>query len=83
MIIVDPIRDRGVIKWQSAMLLPEHVKKSNDFYQEAYKIRKPILDEQELSEMDVLVREAMEFNIPLHFIIFEDGELLEKSHCTI
>ena len=27
--------------------------------------------------MDVLVREAMEFNIPLHFIIFEDGELLE------
>ena len=71
---MDPIRDRGVIKWQSAMLLPEHVKELKNFYQEVYKVQKPILDAQQLSEMDILVREAMEFNTPLHFTFFEDGE---------
>lgn len=73
---MDPIRDRGVVKWQSAMLLPEHIKKLKDFYQEVYKVQKPILDEQQLSELDVLVRDAMEYNAPLHFTFFEDGELI-------
>lgn len=77
MIIVDCIRDRGIIKWQSAMLLPEHVQKLNDFYQEIFKLQKPTLDEEKLSKMDVLMREAIEFNTPLHFTVFEDDELLE------
>lgn len=74
---MDPIRDRGIIKWQSAMLLPEHIKKLREFYREAYKVQKTLLDEQELSELDNLAREAMEFNIPLHFTYYEDGELLK------
>ncbi len=72
---MDPIHDRGVIKWQSAMLLPEHIKKLKQFHQEVYKIQKPVLDEQELSEMDLLVGEAMEFNTLLQFTFWEDGEL--------
>ncbi len=34
-VVMDPIRDRGVIKWQSAMLLPEHIRKLREFYREA------------------------------------------------
>lgn len=76
---MDPIRDRGVIKWQSAMLLPEHIKKLKDFYQEVYKVQKPILDEQQLFEFNVLIRDAMEYNTPLHFTFLENGELIKLT----
>jgi YolD-like protein len=71
------IRDRGTIKWTSLML-PEHVKLLRQYLNEDYyNIPEPILDEQQLEEINSLILEAMELNIPLSFTIFKDKRLKE------
>jgi hypothetical protein len=69
------IRDRGNIKWTS-MMLPEHVKELRRYInEEYYDVPEPSFDEQ-LEEMNELILEAMEYNIPLTFIIYKNRRLI-------
>jgi YolD-like protein len=64
------IRDRGSIKWTSLML-PEHVRELRRYInEEYYDIPEPSIDEQQMEEMNELILEAMEYNFPLTFIIY-------------
>jgi hypothetical protein len=70
------IRDRGNIKW-SSLMLPEHVKELRRYINEKYyDIPEPSIDEQQLEEMNKLILEAMEYNIPLTFIIYKNRRLI-------
>lgn len=66
------IRDRGTIKW-TAMMLPEHVQNLKEILVDENKIEKTELDEQTIIEFELIICEAMEFNKPLLFEVFENG----------
>lgn len=71
------IRDRGTKKWTSLML-PEHVKQLRDFFEdEYYKVDKPVLDEQQLEEMNEKIQEAMEYQSLLKFTYYKNGHMKE------
>jgi YolD-like protein len=71
------IRDRGNIKWTSLML-PEHVKELRKYiYDDYYDIPEPTLDDQQLEEINSLILEAMELNIPLSFTVYKNKRLKE------
>ncbi|KIL45194.1 YolD-like family protein [Jeotgalibacillus soli] len=53
------IKDRGNIKWQSAMMLPEYVKLLDKARMDYEKIEKPIIDEQMMQEIEMNIHEAM------------------------
>ncbi|HZG70377.1 MAG TPA: YolD-like family protein [Chondromyces sp.] len=66
------IRDRGNIKWTSIML-PEHVQALKEALIDQEKIPKPILDEQEIQEIEMLILEGMEFDCQLAYTIYHNG----------
>jgi hypothetical protein len=55
------IRDRGNIKW-TAMMLPEHVAMLRELKMNEDNKSKPLIDEQQLEEMNDLIRFAIETN---------------------
>ncbi|MCA1030629.1 YolD-like family protein [Bacillus timonensis] len=64
------IRDRGNIKW-TAMMLPEHVKLLRDWANEDSFEQMPVLDEQQLEEMNGVLGEAMEGGTELAITHYE------------
>ncbi|MFS0763931.1 YolD-like family protein [Peribacillus phoenicis] len=67
------IKDRGKLKWQPALMLPEYVKLLNDVNKDYYRQVKPILDEYQLEEFENKIHTAMEFASPVKFTVWEDG----------
>ncbi|KQU25884.1 hypothetical protein ASG65_14875 [Bacillus sp. Leaf13] len=67
------LKDRGNIKWQSSMFLPEHVKLLKDLNKDYYRQVKPILDEYQLEEFENKIHTAMELSSTVKFTVFEDG----------
>ena len=66
------IRDRGNIKW-TAIMLPEHVAAVKQELINLEKVKQPILDEDRLTEIEMLIHEAMEYNLQLEFKLFKKG----------
>lgn len=66
------IKDRGTMKW-TAMMLPEHVQSLKNALVDEDRVKQPLLDEQEIAEIELLILEAMEFNTPLTFKVFNSG----------
>ncbi|WP_425466284.1 YolD-like family protein [Niallia taxi] len=66
------IRDRGNIKW-TAIMLPEHVAAVKQEVINLEKVKQPILDEDRLTEIEMLIHEAMEYNLLLEFKLFKKG----------
>lgn len=66
------LRDRGNIKW-TAMMLPEHVHMVKQYIADQNKVAKPTLDEQEWYEIEIAVKEALEFNLSLEFTYWRNG----------
>ena len=66
------MKDRGSKKW-TAMMLPEHVGMVKDLWMEDEKTGKPVLDEQQLQEIDEKLHTAMEYRLPLIFTLWRDG----------
>ncbi len=66
------IRDRGNIKW-TAILLPEHVAAVKQELINLEKVNQPILDEDRLTEIEMLIHEEMEYNLQLEFKLFKKG----------
>ena len=75
------IKDRGIIKW-TAMMLPEHVQSLKNLLVDEEKIQKPILDEQEIEEIETIIREAMDRNQHLIFQIYDNGFMTYISGTT-
>lgn len=66
------IRDRGNKKW-TALMLPEHVAAVKQEVINLNKVEQPILDEDRLTEIEMLIHEAMEYNLILKFSVFKNG----------
>ncbi|MGE8081432.1 YolD-like family protein [Peribacillus loiseleuriae] len=66
------IKDRSTIKW-TALMLPEHVQSLKDALIDEERVKQPLLDEQESSEIEILICEAMEFNTPITFKVYNNG----------
>ncbi|WP_108672548.1 YolD-like family protein [Peribacillus acanthi] len=67
------IRDRGKIKWGSSFFLPEHTKMLRDLKSDYYKIKKPILDDYQIEEIESKICLAMEFNHSIKITTWEGG----------
>ncbi|WMX58110.1 YolD-like family protein [Peribacillus sp. R9-11] len=67
------IKDRGKLKWQPAMMLPEYVKLLNAVNKDYYRQQKPALDEYQLEEFENKIHAAMEFSSTIKFTVWEDG----------
>jgi YolD-like protein len=72
--VITLIHDRGLKKWHAALLLPEHVKLHREWQNEMNYQKKPELDEQKFEEMDQLILEAMEYNLPINITYFSDHQ---------
>ncbi|MDM5339676.1 YolD-like family protein [Fictibacillus enclensis] len=68
------LKDRGGIKWTSLML-PEHVKALREFDWDITKIERPVLDEQQLEEMNETICAAMEFNNSIKIEYYKSGRI--------
>jgi len=65
-------RDRGDIKWNSAMMLPEYAKLLREAKEEYERDSKPILDEQQIEENEQSILQAMEYSLLANFVFFEN-----------
>lgn len=65
------IRDRGRIKWTSLML-PEHVQRLRDTWEEFEREDKPIIDHFTLNENEERIHYAMEYNLSIIFKVWRD-----------
>ncbi|MEX3715775.1 YolD-like family protein [Cytobacillus horneckiae] len=74
------IRDRGKMKWQSAFFMPEHVKMLNDIQIDASKTSKPLLDEQQLEEIQIVIMESLDYTLPIKISTWQNGF---TNHMTV
>jgi hypothetical protein len=66
---------RGNMLWEgSRMFLPEHKQALNRRQKQQQKISKPVLDEQQLAQINETICEAMAENRTLSFMYYDKGE---------
>ncbi|MEH7391295.1 YolD-like family protein [Bacillus sp. JJ1474] len=73
------IRDRGLLKWQGAFFMPEHVKMLRDIERDNQKEKQPILDEYEIEELENKIHYAMEFSFHVNVKIWREGFIHENE----
>lgn len=66
-------KDRGIIKWAPFDALVGFNQMINDLKYKMGKIEKPTLDEDQLMEMDYVIKEAIKFNKELQIEYYNDG----------
>ena len=66
------LKDRGTKKWV-AMMLPEHVAAIKNEINNQEKIEQPILDDDKVADIEMIIHEAMEYNQLLKFSLYQDG----------
>ncbi|WP_141433505.1 YolD-like family protein [Bacillus sp. 03113] len=77
------INDRGKMKWQSAFMLPEHIKRLKQVLLDEEKVNKPLLDECKIEQIELLILEGIEFDWTLKYTLYDDGFITEikgKTH---
>ena len=67
------LRDRGTKKWASIML-PEHAKMLEHIWTESEHKDKPILDEQQKIENDLMLQRAIHDNLIVEIKYFKDHD---------
>ncbi|WP_376766732.1 YolD-like family protein [Peribacillus huizhouensis] len=60
----------------------EHVQSLKDALVDEYRIKQPILDEQELEAIGRTISESMEFNTPVTFNLFNNGFVQQLTGTT-
>src|SRR5690625_2638339 len=65
------VHDRGTMKWVSLML-PEHVEMLKGVFIE--RKEKPILDEQKMTEIDHILKYALEHQTNVAMTYYDDGD---------
>jgi len=76
------LKDRGTKKWV-AMMLPEHVAAVKNEIENQKKVKQPILDEDKVSEIEMLIHEAMEYNLLLQYKVFKNGYIKSFTGRTV
>ncbi|WP_306373142.1 YolD-like family protein [Bacillus subtilis] len=69
------IKDRGIVKWGTSMMLPEHKEMLKQLNLELEKMVRPENDEQQIEEMALKVKEAEQSNQPLNISYFDNGHI--------
>lgn len=67
------ITDRGNKKWTSIMM-PEHIKMLNQMWEEQEYKKKPILDEQQITENNLMLQDALENNLKISIKHFHNHD---------
>ncbi|MFF2587121.1 YolD-like family protein [Peribacillus butanolivorans] len=67
------IRDRGIQKWQPALILPEHKAFQKQMNEDYFRIEEPILDEYQIEEHENQIHYSMENHLPIKFQLYNDG----------
>ncbi|MFJ7932328.1 YolD-like family protein [Peribacillus sp. NPDC096448] len=68
------IRDRGLVKWQSVLIMPEHKALSKKMGEVDYFLnKKPVLDEYQVEEIENNIHYAMEYHLPIRFTLHNEG----------
>ncbi|WP_430787520.1 YolD-like family protein [Virgibacillus flavescens] len=65
------VNDRGTKKW-TAMMLPEHIELLKKMWQEEEYKEKPILDEQQLMEMETKLQCALHNNLTVEIKHYDE-----------
>lgn len=68
------VNDRGTKKWVSLML-PEHVEALKQAFAEMDYKKKPVLDEQQLEENDLMLRQAFQNGLTVKISYFRHNDL--------
>ncbi|MFF2457638.1 YolD-like family protein [Peribacillus simplex] len=78
------IRDRGLVKWQAALIMPEHKALNKKIGEVDYFLnKKPILDEYQVEEFENNIHYAMEYHLPISFTLHNEGNLKElNGYCV-
>ncbi|MER2057318.1 MAG: YolD-like family protein [Niallia sp.] len=66
------LKDRGTKKWQG-FFMPEHTALVKAEFENQNKIKQPVLDEDKLNDIDILIHEGMEYNQLLKYSLYQDG----------
>ncbi|MBE6185533.1 YolD-like family protein [Heyndrickxia ginsengihumi] len=66
------IRDRGNKKWVSLML-PEHVQMLKEMAIDLNRQEQPILDEDQIQELEIRINDSIQHHLPLEFTIIKEG----------
>ena len=70
------IKDRGNIKW-TGLMLTEHRRKLEEILEHDSDIKKPVLDEQQLERLDVIIKEAVRDQFNVKMLYYKNRRLLE------
>lgn len=74
------IHDRGTMKWTSLML-PEHVRMLREMWDDTEYKEMPILDEQQIAENNLLLQEALEYDLLISIKHYYNHEhVIEKGY---
>lgn len=60
-------------------MLPEHVELLRKLESDMKKVSKPILDQQEIEEIEVTISEAIENDLLVEFTYWKEGFILRKK----
>ncbi|BEH08380.1 Phage protein (plasmid) [Bacillus subtilis] len=69
------IKDRGLMKWATSMMLPEHNEMLKQLNLEMEKMKRPENDEQKIEAMALIINEAKQGNQLLSISYFENGHI--------
>ncbi|WHY95444.1 YolD-like family protein [Peribacillus simplex] len=77
------IRDRGLVKWQAALIMPEHKALIKMDEEDNFLNKKPVLDEYQVEEFENNIHYAMEYHLPISFRLHNKGYPHELyGHCV-
>ena len=72
------IKDRGLMKWAPALIMPEQTAMLRALRGELEQCEKPIVDEHERAEFDERIGYAMEYNLPVVFSVWQAGFITDR-----
>ncbi|MBS4220086.1 YolD-like family protein [Bacillus sp. FJAT-49711] len=72
------LKDRGMKKWHG-FFMPEHVSSLKEMRHNDEKVKKPVLDENQLQEIDETLHVAIEINSPIIITLWIDGFFNKKE----
>ncbi|ATH95614.1 YolD-like family protein [Bacillus glycinifermentans] len=61
------------------MMLPEHVSLLRELESNHNRVKKPVLDMTQIEDMERVICEAMEFNMPVQFAVFKQLPFLNGA----
>ncbi|CAN7661725.1 YolD-like family protein [Peribacillus frigoritolerans] len=78
------VRDRGLVKWQAALIMPEHKALYKKMGEVDYFLnKKTVLDEYQVEEFENNIHYAMEYHLPISFRLHNDGNPIElHGYCV-